>query len=122
MSNFCAYRHLCILENICELLQPFWKISQTVIRSLRIPCGIPRPVSWCELVTRSEAGLDDVIVGVLDESCDGDVEDELDNPGTTIGTKFLRFAYNILPLFGQPWLFTADPLVSISVFIAELSK
>ena len=33
---------------------------------------------------RSEAGLD----GVLDESCDADVEDELDIPGTTIGTKF----------------------------------
>ena len=33
---------------------------------------------------RFEAGLDDVLVGVLDESC----EDELDNAGTTIGTKF----------------------------------
>ena len=29
---------------------------------------------------RSEAGLDDVLVDVLDESCDVDVEDELDNP------------------------------------------
>ena len=37
---------------------------------------------------RSEGGLDDVLVDVLDESCDGDVEDELDNPGTTIHTKF----------------------------------
>ena len=37
---------------------------------------------------RSEAGLDDVLVDVLDESCDGDVENELENPGTTIGTKF----------------------------------
>ena len=37
---------------------------------------------------RSEAGLDDVLDGVLDESYDGDVEDELDNAGTTMGTKF----------------------------------
>ena len=36
---------------------------------------------------RSEAGLHQVLVDVLDESCDGDVEDELDNPGTTTGTK-----------------------------------
>ena len=28
------------------------------------------------------------LIDVLDESCDGDAEDELDNPGTTIGTKF----------------------------------
>ena len=69
---------------------------------------------------RSEPGLDDVLVGVLDESCDGDVEDELDNPGTTTGTKFYVLHKNI-PLFGQPWLFTADPLVGKSVFIEELS-
>ena len=37
---------------------------------------------------RSDAGLDDVLVNVLDESCDGDVEDELVHAGTTIGTKF----------------------------------
>ena len=36
----------------------------------------------------SEAGLNDVLVDVLGESCDGDAEDELDYPGTTIGTKF----------------------------------
>ena len=70
---------------------------------------------------RSEVGLDDVLVGVLDESCDGDVEDELDNPGTSIGKKFSVLHKNVLPLFGQPWLFTAHPLVGVSVFIAELS-
>ena len=72
---------------------------------------------------RSVAGLQDV----LDESCGGDVEDELvpefdDNPGTTRGTKFFRLASNILPLFGQVWLLTAGPLIVFSVFFAELSK
>ena len=51
MRSVCGRRHFCIFEIICELLQPFWKISQKVIRIIRIPCGIPRPVSWCELVT-----------------------------------------------------------------------
>ena len=42
---------------------------------------------------RSDAGLGGVLDDVLDESGDGDVEDELvpeldDNPGITIGTKF----------------------------------
>ena len=63
---------------------------------------------------RSEAGIDDVLVEVLDESCDGNVEDELDNLGTTTSMKFP-------PLFGQSWLFPADPLVGVSLFVAELS-
>ena len=71
---------------------------------------------------RSEAGLDDVLVDVLDESCDDEVEDELDNPGTTIGTKLSVLHKNVLSLFGQPWLFTTDPFLGFSVFIAEPSK
>ena len=68
---------------------------------------------------RSGAGLEDV----FDESCGGDVYDELDdNPGTTRGTKISVLHKNVLPLCGQPWFLTADPLVSISVFFAELSK
>ena len=47
-------------------------------------------------------------------------EDELDNPGTTRSTNFP--CINFLLLFGQPRLFTADPLVGVSVFIGELSK
>ena len=39
---------------------------------------------------RSEGGLHDVHVDVLDGSCDGDVEYELNNPGTTVGSKFIR--------------------------------
>ena len=40
---------------------------------------------------------------VLDESCDGDGEDELvpeldDSPGTTICTRFFRFAFDETPL------------------------
>ena len=47
----CAGAAFCIFEIFCEILQPFWKISQTVIRIFRIACGISRPVSGCELVT-----------------------------------------------------------------------
>ena len=35
----CRCKHFCIFEIICELLQPFWKISQAVIR---ISTDIPR--------------------------------------------------------------------------------
>ena len=46
---------------------------------------------------RSEGGLGDVLGGVLEESCDGDVEDELDNPGTNIGTKVSVLHINVFP-------------------------
>ena len=73
---------------------------------------------------RSDAGLED---GVLDESCGGDVEDELapmldDNPGTTRGAKFSVLHKNVLTLFGQPWFLSAGPLISISEFFADFSK
>ena len=51
MRNVCRCRHFCIFEIFCELLQPFWKISQTVIRIFQTACGISRPVSGCELAT-----------------------------------------------------------------------
>ena len=61
-----------------------------------------------------------------DESCGGYVEDETgarfwrqsrDNKKNEI----CRFAENLLPLFGQVWLSTAGPLISLSVFFAEFS-
>ena len=66
---------------------------------------------------RSEAGHDDVLVGALD-SCDGDVEDELDNPGTTSSTTFSGL-HLILPCLVTV---AAGPLEGVSVFIAELSQ
>ena len=74
---------------------------------------------------RSDPGLGGVLDDVLDESCDGDVEDEVvpeldDNPRTTIDTNFFHFASNVLPLFSQPWFFTAGPLmIDVSVFFTE---
>ena len=81
-----------------------------------------RSPSAC-LSLRFVAGLEKV----LDESCGGDVEDELvpeldDNPGTTRGTKFSVLHKNSFPFFGQQWFLTAGPLVGISIFFAELSK
>ena len=51
-----------------------------------------------------------------------DLEDELDKPGTTIGTKFLRIARYPNPVFNEMWFLTIDPFVGIPVFIAKLSK
>ena len=127
----CGCRHFCIFEIFCVLLQPFWKISQTVVRS---PMGIfllwvfggshdQFPGAGSSL--RSDAGLGGALDDVLDESCDGDVEDELvpeldDNPGTTTGTTF-PFCTKCLPLFGYPWLSAAGPLTGIRVFqVVEL--
>ena len=71
---------------------------------------------------RSVAGLEDV----LDESCGGDVEDELvpeldDHPGTARGMN-ISIMHKILFPCGQRWLLTAGPLIGKSVFFAELSK
>ena len=33
-----------------------------------------------------------------------------------------RLAWDLLPLFGQVWLWTAEPLMGVSVFFAELSN
>ena len=56
-------------------------------------------------------------VGKVDE----DAEDELDKPGTTIGTKFSILQMNRIPSL-EMWFFTMDPFVGTSVFIAKLSK
>ena len=50
-------------------------------------------------------------------SCSNDVEDELaleleelvDNPGTTIGTKFFRIAQNYVAICGHLWFLTSGP-------------
>ena len=70
---------------------------------------------------RSGAGREDE----LDESCRGDVEDELapqfdDNPRTR-GSKFSVLQRKIHPIFGQMWLLTAGPLIGLTVLFAELS-
>ena len=73
------------------------KISQTVVRSpIVIPLfivlgffgGSRDQFPGASSSLRSDAGIGGVLDDVLDESCGGDVEDELDNPGTTIGTKY----------------------------------
>ena len=61
-----------------------------------------------------------------DVSCGNDVEDELaleledpvDNPGATKGTKF-SVLHRICPSLGQLWFLTAGPLVGITVFFTE---
>ena len=63
----------------------------------------------------------------LDESCDGDVEDEIlsefmDNPSTIRKYKIVCFADDTLSAFGQSWLFTAGPLIRVSVVFAKLPQ
>ena len=53
---------------------------------------------------------------------DEDSEDELDKPGTTIGTKFSVLQGIRIPFFNEMWFLTSDPFIGISVFIAKLSK
>ena len=87
--------HFCIFEMFCELLEPFEKVSQSVSRCSITPlcfyfgCLVNR----CSFLVpdRHFALLLD-LKDVLDESCGGDVQDELvpefdENPGTTRRTK-----------------------------------
>ena len=53
---------------------------------------------------------------------DGDPEEELDKPGTTIGTKFSALQMIRIPFLNEMWFLTIDPFVGIPVFIAKLSK
>ena len=58
-------------------------------------------------------------------SRESDAEDELfsglvDNPGTT-RYEIICLADDSLPVFGQPWLLTADPLKGVSVVFAGLA-
>ena len=59
-------------------------------------------------------------IGVLE--VDEDPEDELDKPGTTIGTKFSVLQIIRIPFLMRLWFLTIDPFVGISVFIAKLSE
>ena len=53
---------------------------------------------------------------------DEDPEDELDKPGTTIGTKFSVLHGILIPFLMRCGFLTIDPFIGISVFIAKLSK
>ena len=91
-------------------------------------CACPRLVPGREFPgagssLRSAAGLEDV----LDESCGGDVEDEvvpeLDEKSRDNNKHdIFRLAKTPLPLFGRMWLLTAGPPMGVSVFFAQLSK
>ena len=63
---------------------------------------------------------------LLEESCVGDVEDETHpelagNPGNDKRYESVRFTENTLPIFGQPWFLTAEPLFGVSVVFAKLA-
>ena len=58
--------------------------------------------------------------GVLE--VDEDAEEELDKPGTTIGTKIFRIANYPNPVFNEMLFLTIDPFVGIPVFIAKVSE
>ena len=51
-----------------------------------------------------------------------DPEEELDKPGTTIGTKFSVLQIIRIPFFNEMWFLTIDPYVGIPVFIAKLTE
>ena len=72
---------------------------------------------------RCSSGLEEV----LDESCSGDVEDELvpeldDNPGTTRGTTFSVLHHNSFPFFVNRGPCPLDHSQEYPFFFAELSK
>ena len=77
--------HFCVLQVICELVQPFRKISPTVVR-ISVFEGDPHQSPGACPSLRSWAGLAE------DKSYDVDGDDELlpelvNNTGTTRGTK-----------------------------------
>ena len=53
---------------------------------------------------------------------DEDREDELDKPGTTVGTKFSVLQGVRIPFLMRWWFLATDPLMGTSVFITKLSK
>ena len=91
-------------------------------------CACPRLVPGREFPgagssLRSAAGLEDV----LDESCGGDVEDEvvpeLDEKSRDNNKHdIFRLAKTPLPLFGRMWLLTAGPPMGVSVFFAQCRR
>ena len=86
MRSVCGCKHFGIFEIFCELLKP-GRCCRRSFESIEFHAGFRDQFPGASSSLRSEAGLDDVFDDALDKSCDGDVEDELDNPGTTIGTK-----------------------------------
>ena len=124
------HKHICVLQIVFGLTQPFKKISQTVVRiSIAIPLFIlvgvngfvSRQLPGAGSSLRSVAGLEDV----SDESCGGDVDDELlpelvDNPGTTRGTKLSVLHIIVFPSLVNGG-FDTDPRKGISVVFEEFS-
>ena len=131
MGNVCGCWNFSIFKIICELLQPFWKIFAN--GGPNLDCHPSYFWFWVFGGSRDQfpgadsslgfdAGLEGVLDDALDESCGGDVEDELvlefdDNPGLTRGTTF-----SVLHKIVFPCLISRGCLQGISVFFAEFFK
>ena len=51
-----------------------------------------------------------------------ELEEVVDKPGTTTGTKISVLHCIRIPFFNEMWLLTVDPLCGVPMFIAELSQ
>ena len=112
MRNVCGCWHFCVFELFCDVLQPLPKILQAVSTCSLAPVFLVLPRYFVNLLVyiRSMNPAAEELVFELDES-----------PKTTKGTKVLRLACKILPLFGLVWLLTTGPVTSVPVFFEELT-
>ena len=113
---------------LASKLRKFWKVSQTDLRSpIVIPfflsvlsCWWIAPVSWCGFVTSLCCSTWRCACRVLRCRCGGRTGTRIERQSRD--NDVFRFAYTCLLLFGQPWLLTAGPLTSVSVFFTEFAK
>ena len=87
----------------------------------------PRFWRWISLTVGEEDEVEEddeewlsCLEGVFE--VDEDPEDELDKPGTTIGTKFSVLQGIRIPFLMKCGFLTIDPFIRISVFSAKLSE
>ena len=128
------------LSDFFEILQPITRICQRVVRTfLVIPLFIfgvgfsGDRTSLLDAISslRSNTEHEDELeagctsspracsASLLNEFCDSDAEDEL--LSGMVMYEIVCLADNTLPVFGQPWFLTADPLIGVSVVLAKLA-
>ena len=149
VRTVCGCWQFCVHQMFFEFLQPLRKICQGVVRihpviplvsSVLVFWGWFAPVSWSSISSlRSDTlSLEDeleagrmlspaaISTSLLNESSlmamlkTKALPESADNPWNDKRYEVVRLADSTPPIFGQPWLLTADPLTRVSVVFAKL--
>ena len=123
-----------IYQNFLELFLPFWQITQRVASapSLSFLFGFSVSAGPHDESPRTSSLILSLLIDAeccvgVTASCDedvrdvgeGELEELVDRPGTTIVTKFAELQFFLSVIFDEVWFLTTGPMPIIPLIFAE---